>query len=290
LFRKEEGCLPSINEFLPYVEDMANCSPRRAFARLRQAILNEEAIARWDDEEQDFLLDFGPRGITESTSDLVQTVDGGGLFMILLLLLFPLFLLTESQGDGDGEEEGEKEKEEEGEGEEEGGNQGKDPQKHIANLEDKVRRLAMKLDKKDAEIKKRDRGIKELEEQVKATSESEGDDLRSARLHNQFLRSAIALSDPIDVTTGWDLMTARGYLDGIKDITEDAMAEALERLTSDYPWLVNTHTDEDSDDQPSPLPRTRHPGAQRADQQRLASASQLKKRFPALRGRMNPVG
>jgi len=74
LFRKEEGCLPSINEFLPYVEDMANCSPRRAFARLRQAILNEEAIARWDDEEQDFLLDFGPRAVTKSTPDWLRSL------------------------------------------------------------------------------------------------------------------------------------------------------------------------------------------------------------------------
>src|SRR6266511_5846894 len=214
--------------------------------------------------------------------------------MILLRLLLRLFLLTESEGDGGDEGNGDGDGTEgngadEASGSEgsdandsaEGGDQGKDPQKHIANLEDKVRRLAMKLDKKDAEIKKRDRRIKELEDQAKASGESQSDELRSARLHNQFLQTAIALSDPIDVATGWDLMTARGYLDGIKDITEDAMAEALDRLTSDYPWLA-PNADVDEEGQPSPLPRTRNisPSKEGA---RTANSAALRKRFPALR-------
>jgi len=74
LFKKQEGCLPTIDELLAIVTDMADCPPRRAFARLRRAILDDEAIVRWDDDEQDFLLDFGPRAVTESTPDWFRSL------------------------------------------------------------------------------------------------------------------------------------------------------------------------------------------------------------------------
>jgi hypothetical protein len=208
--------------------------------------------------------------------------------MIRLWLLLRLLLLSlDEGGDGDGEEEGEEEQAQQEEGEDagesgEGEEEIRDPKAKIKALQSQVGHLAMKLDKKDAELKKRDRRIKELEDQARASGESESEDVRSARLESQFLRACIQRGD-LDHETAWDLATARNFLDAVNPDGE-GMDESIERLVEQYPWLVGNGNDEDGEeDRASRLPRTRHPSAPRPEQQRMANASQLKKRFPALR-------
>jgi hypothetical protein len=139
-------------------------------------------------------------------------------------------------------------------------------------------------DKKDAELRRKDNRIKELEDERKAAEGKESDELRSARLENHFLRTCISRDDIEDLNSAWDLAEARGFLDSVKDDGE-GMEEALSSLCDRYPWLLGDEDEEDGGDQPSRLPKTRHPSAPKSEQQRAANASHLKKRFPALRGR-----
>ena len=181
--------------------------------------------------------------------------------MLWLWLLARLLLLDSDDSDGQPPNGGD------GDGNEEI----KDPPAKIAALQDQVNRLHRRL-------KERDTRIEELEAQ------SAPDELRPARLEAAFLRAVMNHEDRVvDIETAWELATAKGYLDPVKNNGE-GMEDALGRLLERYPYLAGEEA-EPTPEHPAPTVRSGSPLNSRRQPSAAASQAAMEQRFPALRRR-----
>jgi hypothetical protein len=198
----------------------------------------------------------------------------GSPFLLLLLSSILAFADTGSPDPPDDDDDSEGDGEQNGDGgnaEEE--EEIRDPQAKIKALEEQVGRLSKKLKSKDEHI-----------EQLEAGG-NQSAELTASRLEAAFYRTLLFREEPIaDVEAAWDLASAKGYLDTVKieDANVEGMEEALDRLVSRYPYLVDEKEDEEDEEAPKSGGR---PVATSARRRKETGAATLAERFPALRGR-----
>jgi hypothetical protein len=197
------------------------------------------------------------------------------LIWLWLALSRLLFLTTDSGGsddddagdDGDGP----------GDGDPAGGGgdeEIRDPKAKIAALTEANGRLARRKKKLEARVSELERG-----------TSNGGEALRSARLESAFLRAVMNSEQGItDTETAWDLLDARGFLDAVKigdDGQVEGMDEAVERLLSRYPWLIEDEA-EPPPERPT-LPKSPRTPTRNKEVPSLTDRKTLEQRFSALR-------